>query len=94
MSDKTDDYVTVKLPVLDPTGYGGLHQNVCSAEVLGARVEVSTGFGLGHTQAYVSVNGRRVLSVDLEPLLRGLIDTALEKTRSGKPPRRRRKEGE
>ena len=74
MSVKT---ITVKLPILPARKLGGFHQEVASAELVGSRAVVSAGFGLGNTQMYVAINGKRVLSVDAAPLLRALIDAAV-----------------
>lgn len=68
-------YVTVKLPIKSSEGLGGFHQELCAADFPnGDKVKVSAGFGLGSTEMYVSLNGKRVLTVDGEPLLRALID--------------------
>jgi len=74
--------ITVKLPVLPHEGIGGLHQELCSAAFAdGAKAEVSGGFGLGNSMLYVSIDGKRVLAVDGAPMLRALIDAAVDRTR-------------
>lgn len=63
----------------DPERLGGFHQVVCSATADdGRKVEISSGFGLGNCDLYLSVDGRRVLALDTAPMLHGLIELALE----------------
>ena len=73
-----DDSIKVALPILPTGGIGGFHQEIVSAEVGDDTVVVSGGFGLGHTEMYVAVNGERRLTVDTKPMLRALIDTVLD----------------
>jgi hypothetical protein len=76
---ETKRAVRVSLPILLGQRIGGLHQEIATATFPdGTKVEVSAGFGLGHTQIYVSVGDRRVLAVDGAPLLKALIDTAVQ----------------
>ncbi len=71
------EHIEVSLPIHSSYGIGGLHQEMASTEVDGAKVIVSSGYGLGHTMIYVSVDGVRRLTVDTEPMLRTLVDAAL-----------------
>lgn len=58
---------------------GRFHMEVCKATTKeGSVVEVSSGYGCGHTDIYVAKDGKRVLVVDTEPMLRALIELALE----------------
>ncbi len=81
-------YLTVKLPTIEGRRLGGFHQALATAEVPGAQVEVSAGFGLGNSEMYVSVNGHRNLTLDCAPLLRAAIDEAIGRWKAkpeGKP---------
>lgn len=70
--------IVVRLPLNDAQRIGGLHQGICTADFDdGTKVEVSSGWGLGGTDFYVSVNGKRRLSVDGRPLLDALIKQAV-----------------
>ena len=71
--------LTVRLPLLPLDCLGGLHQPIATAKVLGGKVEVSAGFGLGTTDLYVAINGKRRLAVDCGPLLKAAIDEALRR---------------
>lgn len=58
---------------------GGFHMEVCKATTKdGTVVEVSSGYGCGHTDLYVARDGKRVLVVDTEPMLRALIELVLD----------------
>jgi len=77
------DTVDVSLPIL-PTGeIGGFHQGVASTEFDGHKVELSCGYGVGHTHFYVSVDGKRVLTVDTTPMLEALTEAALDIAEEG-----------
>lgn len=68
--------VAVTLPVLQGNSFR-LHTGIASCEVGGKVLQISGGFGLGHTELYVSVDGKRQLQVDARPLLDALITRAL-----------------
>lgn len=57
---------------------GGLHQSYAQAEVEGHEVMVSGGFGCGHSEVYVFIDGKRILSADSAPFLHALIKAAIE----------------
>jgi len=72
--------ITVRLPVVPHDELRGFHQTICTAEFGdGGEAEVSGGLGLGHTEIYVAIDGKRVLAVDCMPMFKALIDAALKK---------------
>lgn len=71
------EHIDVSLPIHSSYEIGGLHQEIARTEVDGAKVIVSCGYGCGHTMIYVSVDGRRKLTVDTTPMLRTLVEAAL-----------------
>ena len=78
MTDDKDS-ISVELPLKDAQKLGSFHVGVCFAEVEGAKVEVSVGYGCGHTDMYVAVDGKRYVVVDTSPLLSAVIDLAIDK---------------
>lgn len=73
--------IKVELPIV-ARQIGSLHRDVASATFPdGSRAEVSCGFGLGNMDMYVSIGGKRALAVDACPLVRALIDAAVDETR-------------
>lgn len=59
---------------------GGLHQEVVSADYKGYEVSISSGYGLGNSDLYVSLDGSRLFTISTTDFLRTLIDTALDST--------------
>ena len=60
---------------------GRFHQEVATVEpcdqTQNKRVVISSGFGCGHTDFYVSVNGKRIIVMKSQPFLTALVDAAL-----------------
>lgn len=78
--------IRVELPVLPANSLGGLHMDLASAEFPdGTKARVSGGFGLGNSQMYVAIDGKRRLAVDSAPLLRALINAAVDLSRAPSP---------
>jgi hypothetical protein len=81
--------VQVRLPVLPTDRLGGFHQDVATAKFPdGTTAVVSAGFGCGSSEMYVSIGGKRRLAVDASPLIRALIDAAVDGTRKKKVAKR------
>lgn len=82
MKRKKPKTIRVDLPVLPANSLGGFHMELASAEFPdGTKASVSGGFGLGNSQMYVAIDGKRRLAVDSTPLLRALIDAAVDLSR-------------
>lgn len=67
---------------LYPKRIGTLHASWVTIEPQeatgGRKVEISGGHGLGNSNAYVAVDGKRVLATSLQPLFEALTDAALK----------------
>ena len=75
--NKPRSKLVVTLPVIEGRTLGGLHQEICTAEGDFGVITLSGGFGLGHSEIYADLNGKRILTVDSAPVLRGIIEEAL-----------------
>ena len=79
MTEEVKREVELSIPVTEyPKSLGGLHREVCTADSEVGEVVVSSGYGLGNPYLYVSVGGKRVLSVDTSPILEFLVKRAVE----------------
>lgn len=88
MAKKKQRFITVKLPVYPEKTIGGFHANMVTADFAdGSQAVVSSGFGLGNTDMYVSIDGKRMIAVDARPLLTALIDAAVDAGRGAAPAR-------
>lgn len=70
---------------INPKSIGSLHNRLALATFPdGTTVELTSGFGCGHTMIYGALNGKRVLQVDSEPFLCAIIDAVIATTRKVK----------
>ncbi len=77
------EYITVKLPIVDTEGkLGGRQRDIATAKFAdGSEGKMSAGFGFGSFMICVSVAGKRVLTVNSEPMMRALLDAAIDRAR-------------
>jgi len=57
--------------------FGGLHSDIATITMDEKKIVISSGFGCGHTDIYLAVDGRRVGTVSGRPLLEALAESAL-----------------